>query len=642
MFPRLIAMAKKHAAPASVLAFAAALYAMAGIPTATEKELTSISSSFRFQSVEFAPVAGGTSPARTVREVNPSLKSIASWISSVGAGIALADLDGDAVDNEVCLVDPRTDQVVIAPAVGRRFSSFNLPWKMGVDDKRPIAPMGCLPGDPNEDGRTDLLVYFWGQPPLLFLNETERPGGLPVLVPHPFAPDDGPWYSNAATFADIDGDGHTDLIIGNYFPEDAAVLDPNATTPTEMQDSMSRAENGGRNRLYLWTGDPDSGFFQDASDALPSSGQRAWTLAIAAGDIDGDLKPELYFANDFGQDRLLHNRSTPGKPKFSIVEGRRTFTMPRSKVLGQDSFKGMGAEFGDINADGLPDIFVSNIAKEYALEESHFAFINTGRTDLLEGGIAPFVDESETLGLSRSSWGWDTKLADLNNDGRPEILQATGFVDGKINRWPELHEIAMGNDQMVRHVGAWPRVAGADGLSSYEPEKLFAWGPDGRYHDIAPLVGFDTAVAARGIATADIDADGDLDFAVANQWAPSFLYINQLPSPGMSLRLDIRYPTSSGTPGRTAVGAHARVVLPDHRHLVGQVDGGNGHSGKRSSVLHFGLGNHPANIPVPVVISWRDRTGVHAEEFSLLPGYHRIVLPETDALIADIGRRPNS
>ena len=59
------------------------------------------------------------------------------------------------------------------------------------------------------------------------------------------------------------------------------------------------------------------------------------------------------------------------------------------------------------------------------------------------------MDRSEPLGLSRSGWGWDAKLADFNNDGTFEALQAVGFVKGKIDRWPELQELAMGNDELL-------------------------------------------------------------------------------------------------------------------------------------------------------------------------------------------------
>ena len=118
-------------------------------------------------------------------------------------------------------------------------------------------------------------------------------------------------------------------------------------------------------------------------------------------------------------------------------------------MLGRDCFKGMGVDFGDLNDDGLLDIYVSNIAAEYALEESHLVFLSTGATALMKKGVAPYVDRSESLGLSRSGWGWDTKFGDFNNDGSFGGATGVGFLKGEVNRWPELHELAMGNDQLL-------------------------------------------------------------------------------------------------------------------------------------------------------------------------------------------------
>src|SRR5262249_17447411 len=164
-------------------------------------------------------------------------------------------------------------------------------------------------------------------------------------------------------------------IFGNYFRDGDHVLDSHAATPFEMQHSMSRAYNGGRNRLFLWQRSTHTTVsYRDTSDAFTPEMANGWTLALAARDLDADLialggnklspfrhLPELYIANDFGPDRLLLNRSTPGRPRFEIVEGRRTLSTPRSKVLGQDSFKGMGVDFGDVVGDGHSAIAVSNI-----------------------------------------------------------------------------------------------------------------------------------------------------------------------------------------------------------------------------------------------------------------------------------------
>ena len=51
--------------------------------------------------------------------MHPSLKTIESWISAVGAAVALNDLDGDGLPNDVVYVDTRTDRVIVAPVPGR-------------------------------------------------------------------------------------------------------------------------------------------------------------------------------------------------------------------------------------------------------------------------------------------------------------------------------------------------------------------------------------------------------------------------------------------------------------------------------------------------------------------------------------------
>ncbi|MDQ3920570.1 MAG: CRTAC1 family protein, partial [Acidobacteriota bacterium] len=455
------------------------------------------------------------------------------------------------------------------------------------------------------------------------------------------------WYTNCATQADLDGDGHLDLIIGNYFPDGARILDATGDGREEMAESLSRSFNGGRNRLLLWAGSAGGAGadarFEEAKGVLSDEVAEGWTLAVGAADLDGDLLPEIYFANDFGPDRLLHNLSTPGHLRFELLEGRQGWATPHSKVLGRDSFKGMGVDFGDINGDGLTDIYVSNIADEYSLEESHFVWVNTGETGLMKKGVAPFVERSEQLGLARSGWGWDARLVDFDNDGTPEAIQATGFVRGNTDRWPELQEVAMSNDQLQGDLRIWPRIQPGDDLSGHGHNPFFVRAADGRYYDLAADLGLDQPQITRGIAVADVDGDGRLDFALANQWMTSYVYLNQSRQAGGFLGLNLLLPAAdvragaktterAGLPGPDtrgypAIGAHATLYLPDGRRMVAQVDGGSGHSGKRSPGLHFGLGKLSADTPLRVDLDWRDAQGQpHHESLRLTAGWHTVLL----------------
>jgi hypothetical protein len=413
-----------------------------------------------------------------------------------------------------------------------------------------------------------------------------------------------------------------------------------------MQDSMSRAYNGGDKHFLLWKsasgGDSPRVGFSEKKKVLEGPAQSGWTLAMAACDLDGDLLPEIYIANDFGPDVLLHNLSTPGHLRFQRLFGKRTMMTPASKVLGHDSFKGMGVDCGDLNHDGIPDLAVSNITSEFALEESNLVFLSTGRFDLMKAGIAPYKEASEPLGLSRNGWSWDIRFGDFDNEGSLQIIQAAGFVKGNTDRWAELHELAMGNDNLLRHPASWPRFHPGDDLSGRDHNHFFVPSATGRYVDLSHELGLDDPQVTRGIATADVDGDGLLDFAIANQWEDSFFFHNQTRTLNSFLQLYLLLPTNGGSApdttifsghptrdlrGRYAIGATARLHLPNGRLMVQQVDVSNGHSGKRSPELHFGLGQLPQSTTVAVDLSWRDVNGtIHRETLNLTPGLHTIML----------------
>jgi len=614
----------------------------------SEAEIVSAAARFGFSKTTL-PETGGP-PVRMQRLVHPNLRRISAFVSTVGAAIALNDVDGDGASNDACYIDTRTDQVIITPVpgTGDRYRPFALNQGSLFNRDR-MAPLGLLLSDVNEDGRIDVVVYYAGRSPLIFLWRPSLQKDGPSLgeanyIARDIFPDEI-WMTGSATTADLDGDGHLDLVFANYFKDGSDIYNPSAEGTVSMPQSFSHAFNGGGERIYRWTSsNAETVAYEEVVNALPDGVGGGWGLAIGACDLDGDLLPELYVAHDFGPDRLFWNRSTPGNIRFALLEGKTTFSSAKSYVLGKDSFKSMGVDFGDLNDDDIPDIYVSNITEPGGLQESQMMFVSTGAMNHLETGVAPYINRSESLGLSRTGWAWDAKLDDFDNDGRLEALQATGFIRGRNNNWPEIQELGTANDVLISSVSSWPKIQHGADLAGHNQNPFFVQAGD-HFVDISKQIGFGEDYVSRGIAIADVDLDGRLDMVVSNMWGAATYYHNESPRSGAFLGFRLLLPiddnsavVQEGLPagdikGRAAVGAKVTVTLSNGRVLSRQVDGGNGHSGKRSSELHFGLGEVAG--PVQVKIDWRDRFGhvqhkvlrVNAGWYTVLLGSNSEVLP---------------
>ena len=635
---------------AIVLATSLAVIAQANVSAADADE---VAARYDFRELPIAlPPGYENQPMRSVRDVNPAFHKIRGWVSAMGAGIAVNDLTGSGRADGLCIVDTRTDDVVVThtPTAREedRFTPFVLdPAPLPVDDA--MAPTGCVPGDYNADSRTDLLVYYWGRTPVLFLAKADaKTVAQDSYVRQELVPQTsvdgryhGPrWNTSAVNVDDYNGDGHPDLYVGNYFA-DSDVLAPHGPNNVEMPNSLSSATNGGGGHILRWyqasTGAKPSVDFVAEEGAVPFGASNGWTLAVASADLTATGRPDLYVATDFGHQHMLHNVSTKDRIKFAIVKGERTPTTPKSFVVGNASFKGMGIDFADLNRNGSFDAAVSNISVAWGIEESNFIWINQaqGPKDMkaqLDRGVAPFRQEAQEHGMAWTGWGWDIKMADFLNSGDLDVVQGLGFLKGITNRWAWIQELAMNNDLLVGAASMWPNVQPGDDISGSEPLAFFGRSPEGTWVNVADKVGLGETTPSRGMAMGDTRGDGRLDLAVARQWGPPEFYRNEAPSVGNFLNLKLYRPVAGVTagdglaaPGSPAYGATVTVTTEDGRTQVSKLDGGGGHSGKRSFDVHFGLGAE--STPVSAHIQWRDIDGgEHQQTVKLSAGTHTLLL----------------
>ncbi|HMF13785.1 MAG TPA: VCBS repeat-containing protein, partial [Gemmataceae bacterium] len=239
------------------VAIVVSLYVLTREPVLSKSDSDEAVNNFRFRRTPL-PEVSNHPPYKYVRKVHPSVQHIRAYVSTLGASVAMGDLDGDGLQNDVVWVDPRTDQVICGPVpgTGARFETFALDPGPSFPGWNPetMCPIGCLIADFNEDGLMDVLVVYWGRGPIIFLRKTPAGANTPLAAAE-FAAQElieggDRWYSTTAAVADLDGDGHLDLIVGNYLPDGSRMLDANAQGLETLHDSLARSGNGGGLRFF--------------------------------------------------------------------------------------------------------------------------------------------------------------------------------------------------------------------------------------------------------------------------------------------------------------------------------------------------------------------------------------------------------
>jgi len=552
--------------------------------------------------------------------LDPKLKPIMAWVSSVGAAAAAGDFDNDGwmdlyvtdshKDRPNHLYRNRGDGTFVDVASQAGVAAIN-------DDSG--TSMDCVWGDYDNDGRLDLFVVKWGRDHLFHNNGD---GTFTDVTAKAFRNEKGepgsPWANGcAATWVDYDGDGSLDIYVGNYFaPFDLWHLEHTQI----MHDDFEKARNAGKN--FLFRNNRDGTFTQVAAElGLDDPG---WTLSVGHGDIDNDGWPDIYCANDFGSDQVFLN----------LRDG--TFRNITDRAFGQDTKKGMNVDFGDFDGNGWLDIYVTNITTAEYLQEGNMLWHNNASD---EDGVPVFMDIAVEAETHDGGWGWGAKFFDFDNDGDLDIVSVNGFITaGEGSYWYDLASWTV-TGQDVTDALNWPPI-GNRSFSGREATRL--WRNDGgqRFTEIAGRAGVDDRRDGRGAVLFDYDNDGDLDLYLANQGGPPAFFRNDLGASRHWLGLCLIGRVDAGS-NRGAVGARVTVVTSAGRQIR-ELDGGNSYCGQSDRRLYFGLGDEM--VIGTLEIRWPSRRvqvmhNVRADQ--ILSIEEPATLPEVASLIPT-DRRPSA
>jgi hypothetical protein len=496
----------------------------------------------------------GVRHKHTNRSFTNAYAHIMKGYTALGAAVAVGDYNGDGFD-DIFATDSHDHGKNLLYRNNGDFTFTELGEAAGVSNGNDVsnASADALWFDYNNDGRLDLLVVRFGHSQLFdnlgdgTFKDVSTQAGL------------NQQYLNSilAIAFDYDRDGYLDILLGNYF-QPVNLFNP--STPHFFPESFETANNGGGVTLYRNNRD---GTFTEVTDkaGLRFSG---WTLDLGHADVDHDGDDDLYAAVDFGSDR------------FFLNNGDGTFTDLTEKAIGIDTKKGMNADWGDFNNDGLFDMYVTNITDEY-MREGNFLWKNNG--DLT------FTDVARETGTYDTGWGWAGKFFDYDNDGWLDLYVVNGWVSaGEENYVVDIFKLITTPDVDLSDARNWPPM-GNKTLSGYQEKCLFHNQEGTLFTNEAARHGLNSKLDGRGIAVADFDNDGRLDLLVSNASARPLLYRNIQPMDNHWVQFTLQGTRSNSL----AVGTRLWVTAGGQTQ-VGFVNGGNGFASQSSLRVHFGLG----------------------------------------------------
>ena len=343
-----------------------------------------------------------------------------------GGGVALGDLTGDGLPEIVLTAN------VGGPRLYLNLGGFHfrdVTAAAGITNTRAWTT-GVTIADVNGDGRLDIYICHAGKVAgkgranELYINQGLNANGVPTFVERAAAygiADTG--YSVQAAFLDYDRDGDLDLFLIRNSPKPVASF--GLRNQRNERDPLGGAE------LYR----NDGGHFVDVSAHAGIFGSEiGFGLGVVVSDVNRDGWPDIYVSNDFFERDYLY-----------LNKGDGTFVEVLDREAPSISYFSMGLDIADVNNDGWPDIYTTDMLPEddrrlkttssfegWDLYQAkvhqgyHYQFMRNMLQ--LNNGNGTFSDIGQLAGVARTDWSWSALIADLDLDGNKDIFVTNGLA----------------------------------------------------------------------------------------------------------------------------------------------------------------------------------------------------------------------
>ncbi len=459
-------------------------------------------------------------------------------METFGSGVAWIDIDNDGFQ-DLYFVNGAPGASNVLYRNNRNGTFSNITATSGTAGTSTKAhKTGVAVGDYDNDGLLDLFVTAYG-PDILYRN---LGNGKFADVTAAAGVAGGPSeWSTSAGFFDYDRDGDLDLYVVNYVD---FRMDENPwcgdRKPGYRMYCNPTIFDGTASRLYRNNG---NGTFTDVSKAAGIANPAGKSLGVVFCDYDRDGDSDIYVANDLVRNFLYRNN---GDGTFQDV----AYAASVGFDINGKPQAGMGVDCGDVDGDGLPELFVTNFSEELnTLYKNH--------------GDGTFEDVTRQIGLGSGflPLGFGTRMYDYDNDGDLDIHVTNGHVVDNV----KLYTPAL----------------------SYEQKDLLYENLGGKFKDISAQAGgaLQNTRVGRGLAVADFDNDGFLDVAISSLGRRGVLLRNR----GVSRNNWIEIRAEGTTSNKFGLGATVRVQTPGTLQ-VREINNAASYQSANDVRLHVGVG----------------------------------------------------